>query len=231
MMRGGSNHNSEIEFHRKFLKKGNLVFDVGANRGQSSEIFLAIGMEVVAFEPQADLHNEIRQVCRNSPNLTIECLGLGAKEERLNFFVADYDQVASLRADWEGQRIGELSIDVSTLDMCIKKYGLPYFCKVDVEGWENEVFKGLSQSIPIISFEYHTSDKEIGEAIKVLERLQILAPYFCNIKRANAQEFSMVVSKPISEFIDFYPGLVKEFPEGYGDIFCALDPTLINIHQ
>jgi FkbM family methyltransferase len=50
--------------------------------------------------------------------------------------------------------IETVEVEVTTLDLLIKKHGLPYFCKIDVEGFETKVLKGLSQPIPILSFEF-----------------------------------------------------------------------------
>ena len=37
----------------------------------------------------------------------------------------------------------------------IQKYGKPKFCKIDVENFEYEVLKGLSQPIKYLSFEFN----------------------------------------------------------------------------
>lgn len=227
-LRGGSPHRQEVEFHSRFIQKGMLVFDVGANRGQSAEIFLDLGARVIAFEPQKDLHGEIKQACRRSKNLTIVSLGLGAQKETRRFFTTSYDQVASLRDDWEGLRIGETTIELSTLDLQIAKFGLPGFCKIDVEGWEIHVFEGLSQPIPLISFEYHISESETPKALKVLEMVASLGGYYCNLKEPGRCEFSLKDFIPIREFTKKFPcNLDLSYSDGYGDIFCVIDPFCI----
>lgn len=40
------------------------------------------------------------------------------------------------------------------MDNLIKEFGLPTFCKIDVEGFEYQVLKGLSSSIKYLSFEF-----------------------------------------------------------------------------
>lgn len=224
-VRGYDQPSHDRNFYGKYVRPGDLVFDVGANRGQSSEIFLALGAKVVAFEPQADMHDEIRQVCRHSSNLTIEACGLGARAETRRFFITAYDQVASLREDWEGVRIGETRVEIRTLDEKIAQYGMPDYCKIDVEGWEMEVLEGLSQPIPLLSFEYHLSRNEAQAAHKVLERLEIIGPYYCNLKEASQSDFALADFIPIAELRTRFPhDLGVRFQGGYGDIFCTLDP-------
>lgn len=227
-MRGGDNGIDDRVFLKRFIGPDSLVFDVGANRGQSSELYIDLGAKVVAFEPQADLHPEIRQLCRNSPKLKIEACGLGSKEETRRFFITSYDQVASLRDDWEGTKIGETTIQVSTLDLQIERHGLPSYCKIDVEGWELEVLQGLNKPIPLISFEYHNSPTEIEKAKAVLNRVATLGSYFCNVKEPSQQNFLMEKFLPLSEFTERFPsGLLPALSNGYGDVFCVLDQNSI----
>ncbi len=231
-MRGGKPGNDDRVFLKRFIGSDSLVFDVGANRGQSSELYIDLGAKVVAFEPQTDLHPEIRQLCRNSPKLKIEPCGLGSKEETRRFFITSYDQVASLRDDWEGTRIGETTIQVSTLDLQIARHGVPSYCKIDVEGWELEVLQGLSQPIPLISFEYHNSPAELEKARAVLDRVGTLGSYHCNIKEPASTDFLMDRFLPINEFSRLFPdGLRPALQGGYGDIFCVIDVLLIRPFQ
>jgi len=34
------------------------------------------------------------------------------------------------------------------------EYGLPHFCKIDVEGFEEQALAGLSRPLPVLSFEF-----------------------------------------------------------------------------
>jgi hypothetical protein len=48
----------------------------------------------------------------------------------------------------------EKTVATDTLDNMILKYGKPNFIKIDVEGYELEVLKGLTQKIDFISIEF-----------------------------------------------------------------------------
>lgn len=155
---------------------------------------------------------------------------MGSKEESRRFFITSYDQVASLRDDWEGTRIGETTIEISTLDRQIERHGLPSYCKIDVEGWELEVMQGLSKPIPLISFEYHNSPPEIQKAKAVIDRISSLGSYFCNVKEPSSQDFLMQKFIPLAEFAGRFPDcLAPALTHGYGDIFCALEPNSIRL--
>ncbi|MBB4153549.1 hypothetical protein GGQ80_001451 [Sphingomonas jinjuensis] len=63
-----------------------------------------------------------------------------------------------------------MEVDVSTLDALIRQYGTLDLCKIDVEGYEPEVLRGLSSSIPLVTFEYHLDEIE-----KLLDCVSYLA--------------------------------------------------------
>src|SRR5690606_23654267 len=71
-----------------------------------------------------------------------------------------------------------LEVEVITLDDLIGQYGKPVFCKLDIENYEYEALKGLSQPLPLLSFEYYPPRQ--ANALKCLERLQELGDYVYN---------------------------------------------------
>jgi FkbM family methyltransferase len=86
--------------------------------------------------------------------------------------------VDTLRAD--GQRFGEKlnfenrrKVETTTLDALIAAHGKPFFVKIDVEGHEPSVLKGLHQPVPYISFEVNLPEffNEGSECISLLEKL------------------------------------------------------------
>jgi FkbM family methyltransferase len=48
--------------------------------------------------------------------------------------------------DWQ-------DVETTTLDSLISEYGVPHYLKVDVEGFETSVFRGLHTAISYLSFE------------------------------------------------------------------------------
>jgi hypothetical protein len=72
---------SEFRSHKallsQFIKPGDLAFDVGANIGVRTEIMLALGARVVAFEPQPMCARETR--ARGSNRLIVVEKAVGAR--------------------------------------------------------------------------------------------------------------------------------------------------------
>ena len=103
---------------------------------------------------------------------------------------------------------------VTTLDAAIQKYGIPGFVKIDVEGYEFDVLKGLGTQIPVISFEY--TPEMTADAIKCLERISQLGTYEFKISFGESMLFHSDVQMPKDEMTEF---LLSNRSGEFGDIY------------
>jgi len=150
-----------LAFYSQFIHKDNLCFDVGAHEGNRTEIFLKLGAKVVAVEPQESCINQLRQKFSKKAKFTLVNKGLSDREGELTLYICrDATTISTFSNKWKTGRFSDYKwgenklVPVTTLDNLIKKFGLPVFCKIDVEGFELKVLKGLSQPISYISFEF-----------------------------------------------------------------------------
>lgn len=151
-----------VKLYSQFMKKGDLCFDVGANRGNRVNIFLKMGMKVVAVEPQKECIQILKK--RYGKKIIIIEKALGSKSGEATMYLSNAITLASLSQDWinKVQRSrfsnyewnGQYTVPVVTLQHLIEQIGKPYFCKIDVEGYELEVLKGLKEPIHALSFEF-----------------------------------------------------------------------------
>ena len=142
--------------YAQFVGAGGLAFDVGANVGNRVKIFLALGARVVAFEPQDDCLAALREGYGGDANLTIEPVALGAAEGSAALIISNVNTISSMSAPWIDavKASGRFSayhwdrrrtVRVTTLERMITQYGAPDFIKIDVEGFEHEVVRGLTR--------------------------------------------------------------------------------------
>jgi FkbM family methyltransferase len=75
-----------------------LCFDVGANVGEISKIFLSLGAHVVAVEPQ-DSCLKILKTLKNE-QLTVVPKALGEKDGQVTMMIADSVTLSSLSKEW-----------------------------------------------------------------------------------------------------------------------------------
>jgi FkbM family methyltransferase len=182
----------------QFVKEGNLCFDIGANMGSRVATFLMLKAKVVAVEPQQVCVEQLKKVFKKE-SVTIVEKGVGAKNEVKEFFLADDSLISSFSQEWiTGMKNEHFSknkwdkveqIEIITLDMLMQQYGVPDFIKIDTEGFELEVIKGLSNQVNALSFEYTLPDQN-NKAMACLELLDqlYLGKIELNICRDEAYE-------------------------------------------
>jgi FkbM family methyltransferase len=160
----------ERRFYEQFVNAGDLCFDVGANVGQTLEAMLACKGRVIAIEPNPFCVQALAWEFGKNPDVTIVDKAIGATNGFAELHFDGTDSTGSLRADWPFPARQVRQVPVTTLDDLIAQFGRPKVCKVDVEGFELEVFRGLSQPIPIVRFEFHK--RELQRGLDCLARLE-----------------------------------------------------------
>ena len=154
-----------ILFYSNFIKNGDLCFDIGANFGNRTDIFLTLGAKVIAVEPQNECVEFLKRKYRDK--IIIVQKGVGAEPSIKDFYICDTSVLSTFSEEFKSNgvwgsgdyKLKEIrQIEIVTLDSLITKYGMPSFIKIDVEGFEPEVMKGLLQKVNVMSFEYATSD-------------------------------------------------------------------------
>lgn len=156
-------------FYRQIVASGDLCFDIGANVGQTIEALSDIGANVVAVEPNPNCLPVLDYQFGRRRGVTLVRKAMGAAPGTAELHFTGTDSTASIREDWPFPAEQTLEVEVATLDSLIAEHGRPQLIKVDVEGFELEVFKGLNQPVPLIYFEMH--GREIDLVEQILRRL------------------------------------------------------------
>jgi FkbM family methyltransferase len=172
---------SKIELYRTLLHPGDLVFDVGANIGNRVEAFLKMKLKVIAIEPQPDCAQTLRE--KFGKKISVVEKGVASQPGKMQMHLSNVHMLSTfvphMNEQVDKERFGNatwnrtIEVPMTTLDELIKQHGTPRFVKIDVEGYEPEVLKGLSKKIDIISFEYMVPEmaKNIYECIGLLNTL------------------------------------------------------------
>jgi FkbM family methyltransferase len=160
----------EVKTMRRFVKAGDVVFDIGANVGLHSILLSRVvgpSGKVCAFEPNSDLLTALESTISQLRNATLHPIALSNKTTESVLFVPPDDSVASL-VDWavnspkfadDGPSHVVACVE-RTLDSLVDAGMLPQpnFIKCDVEGAELRVFEGGRKTLdrvdaPLILFE------------------------------------------------------------------------------
>jgi FkbM family methyltransferase len=184
-------------FYRQFIRPGDLCFDLGAHVGNRLWAWSRLGARIVAVEPQPDCMRLLRRWYGRRPQVRLVEQAVGAAPGVQTLLVSRRTPtVTTLSADWIAA-VGQaksfagvrwdaaLPVQVTTLDALIAEHGEPAFCKIDVEGYELEVLRGLSGPLRALSFEYIPATLEIS--LGCLERLGRLGDYEYNWSEQETQ--------------------------------------------
>jgi FkbM family methyltransferase len=164
----------EVSFYRGFLdglKNGDLIFDIGANHGYKTDMFLRLGARVIAVDPDALNQTTLarRFLAYRLRKKPVTIVGKAVSDEasvRTLWVEAPGSAKNTLSDKWvdvlraDTQRFGEnlgfahrQEVQTVTLSELIVEYGRPFFVKIDVEGHEPQVLQGLKEPVPYLSFE------------------------------------------------------------------------------
>jgi FkbM family methyltransferase len=159
-------------FYAQFVKPNDLCFDIGANVGQTTEALLELGARIIAVEPNPLCYPVLNWQFGRNPRVTLVRKAVGAATGSAVLNYHGTDSTASILTDWPFENTSTQAVELTTLDELIHQFGRPRLCKVDVEGYEVEVFQGLTQPIPVIDFEIHPGI--LRWAREVLHRLSTI---------------------------------------------------------
>jgi FkbM family methyltransferase len=172
-------------FYSAFIRPGDLCFDVGANLGDRTRVFRTLGARVVSIEPQRDCLEQLRHEFASDPGVVVVGKALAAQVGQAQIAIGHYAVHSTLSDQWvEIQARAGVgwsrveTVETVRLDDLIDEHGMPSFLKIDVEGYEEEVLKGLSFAPPSLSFEFQVST--LDWANRCFHRLESLASYQYN---------------------------------------------------
>ncbi|MCW3994785.1 MAG: FkbM family methyltransferase [Candidatus Bathyarchaeota archaeon] len=174
--RQGAIHQELYEFRKRepictdllmnslILKEGDTVLDIGANIGYyvlvESQLVGKSG-KVYAVEPVSSNFRLLERNVQlnNLSNVSMFRRAFGGRYEESEIFVCDKSNLCAMKADAVGGKIlGKERIIVETVDNFFKDKAPPNLIRMDVEGYEYEIFKGMTKTLkgnPRILVELH----------------------------------------------------------------------------
>jgi FkbM family methyltransferase len=217
-------------FYSHFIRPGDLCFDIGSHLGNRVLAWSRLGAQIIAVEPQPMAMKFLRKVYGNRENVILIEKAIGAAAGSSRLYLNHFNPtVATLSPDWiakvsrlpsfSGERWHTTTtVPVTTLGALIVEYGQPVFCKIDVEGYEDEVLKGIDSPLACLSFEYLPGAIEI--ALGCISQLSKLGEYRYERSTGESLTLSGLGWFSGDELVAWLKSLSPEAPAG--DIYARL---------
>lgn len=140
-----------------------LFFDIGANRGDATLAALQKGYDVVAVEPAPRVFSQLIKNFIYNPRVTPLRYAISDSDyELVEFYECVEDGLSTLNKDWltnesmpyAGKEYRTIKATTITVDTLADKFGTPDLIKIDVEGAEWNVLRGMKRKYPKVALEW-----------------------------------------------------------------------------
>jgi FkbM family methyltransferase len=197
-----------------FLQEGDVFYDIGASFGLYSVLLAQVvggRGKVIAFEPETQSRLNLLENLKLNGLANVRCLqkALGEEPGEVKLFVSDGSSVPTLLATTShGGGTPPAPSEMVKVDsgdrlVAEENFPIPRAVKIDVEGYEHSVIKGLSQTLAqpaceLVCCEIHPPSLPAGVDTKsVLDLIQSLG--FTSIDKGGRERednFYFIARKP-----------------------------------
>ena len=190
------------------VSKRNLIFDIGFHKCEDIDFYLLQGYDVVGIDADISNVNRAREEYVDyikSGQLILEhCAITKPNEHVVDFYRCEHSIWSSLDIKiasrcglfYEIDRVKGMP-----LSYFLKKYGVPYYCKIDIEGYDTIALQSIGEwySLP----DYISVETECLGEREVLNETQILST-LVHLHRLGYQRFKLIDQETFKELL---PGI------------------------
>lgn len=154
-----------------------LVFDVGCNNGDDAYTYINGGCKVVGVECSPKLVEDINKRFCDDARFVLENVCISDKIGETEFFVSTTPMFSSCNKNI-AERLQEsqkIKVKTTTLQSLFDKYGIPKYCKIDIEGNDIVALNSLNHVPQYISCETECVGKdETAKPFEIIDKLYSL---------------------------------------------------------
>lgn len=180
-----------------------LIFDVGFHKCEDIDYYLGMGYRVVGIDADYSNITEAIQKYRKQVDqgrLIVEhCAISENEEESVVFYKSDYTMWSSMHKEIVDRKDHPYTVESvvgKPLSYFFRKYGTPFYCKIDIEGQDIVALKSLEGLHPLP--QYISAESEcIGKADR-LNKEQVLQT-LVELRELGYRKFKLIDQNTLSE--------------------------------
>ena len=181
---------------QSLIQENFRILDVGANIGLTTLIFAELSEHVDSFEPSPSTFEILQTNISKSgySNIDLHNFGLGSSAEKLSLTLNPNDRSGAFVSNKTQASFGHIveHIELKTGDQHVCDNPVS-FIKIDVEGFEMEVLKGLLQTIernrPIVVLELNHWCLNVFQRVCVPDYLDFLLKVFPILYAVDGEQY------------------------------------------
>ncbi len=188
----------------------NLIYDVGMHSGKDTEFYLKKGFNVVAIEANPILVKNAEEKFKKQTDkgkLVIVNKAISDEEGKIEFFVNQKnDEWSTISQDYVARNdkvkahSEKVEVECCTFDCMLSQHGMPYYLKVDIEGFDILCIKSLKKfkELPKYLSVESSGTNKFEETFELLSHLYVLG--YRKFKLINqAENYKIKLPEPAKE--------------------------------
>jgi FkbM family methyltransferase len=158
------------KFYQNFIGNSDFMIAIGDHQGIISDTSQKIGALTLIVEPLPDSYRLLCEKFASSKNVILLHTDIGAFDAAFTFNEAYEKNILPYSSNLTASA-SQPMVKITTLDEIIVQHGIPIFLKINANGFENEVLKGLNTPILTISVAFYSYlfEKTIENIRRILE--------------------------------------------------------------
>lgn len=162
-----------------------LIYDIGFHKGEDTLFYLLKGYNVVAVDADIELIEEgkssFKEYIDNGRLILLNYAITNESDKDINFFISQntlWNSTNGAVASRQGNKTLKKKVRSKRLDDLFREYGMPFYCKIDIEGNDIialQTIENSDEKPPYISVETECLGENetiaMGKELETLERL------------------------------------------------------------
>jgi len=179
------------------MLRPNLIYDIGAHQGDDTAYYLNNGFNVVAVEANPFLARELsdrfQKEIDNGKLIVVNAAIAQNAGEKIHFYVSrDHWRSSAIKnmAERKGEITHTIDMVTETLPSLFDVYGCPFYCKIDIEGYDLLAINGLLKHNERPS--YISCELSSDSIASVNQNKDLLFPMIDALRAAGYSKFQLI---------------------------------------